>query len=353
MLEECNIMSNVFKAIDTRDILEVLLLLPSQYRKTRSEGNILICLVNAGLSSCIGPAISLGLDPDSLSPERKPAIHIAAENGDTETLKALISAGANIDLVSKVSRTPLMIAAWERHGECVKLLLNAGANVDILDWNNWSALDHAIDSGNIDVVRYLGNKITKYHPESFINRYTSLHHAVNIGSDPGILEFLLEKGSDINSRDVWGKTPLLRAIEKKFVNGALCLLSKGANPNEPDNENEYAIHVATRFALSTVIEKLLHCGADINVLNNRRCSPLHYAALHGSCEDVKRLIQAGAEVDAYCDMHNTPLIWAVQAGKVEMANYLISMGADVNHKNLSKDSALTYIHRKNLPIKLS
>jgi ankyrin repeat protein len=58
--------------------------------------------------------------------EKEAALVLAAENGQTDTVRALLDAGANVHVVDDM---PLRLAALNGHADTVKALLDAGADV--------------------------------------------------------------------------------------------------------------------------------------------------------------------------------------------------------------------------------
>jgi ankyrin repeat protein len=57
-------------------------------------------------------------------------LHLAATNGDSGPLKALIAAGADVNARDKEDNTPLHMAAYAGKSEAARLLLEAGADVN-------------------------------------------------------------------------------------------------------------------------------------------------------------------------------------------------------------------------------
>lgn len=58
---------------------------------------------------------------------------VAAEQGDTEGLKACLAKGVDINATNRQKRTAIIIASLNKHYPCVELLIAAGANIDQQD----------------------------------------------------------------------------------------------------------------------------------------------------------------------------------------------------------------------------
>ncbi len=111
-----------------------------------------------------------------------------------------------------------------------------------------------------------------------------------------LVEFLLERGADPNSRDPeTGETPLHSALTKRNRAGgeaaAEVLLRAGADPN-----------AATLPGRPT--------GAFMRDVRTRGETPLHRAAAFGTPRIVRLLLEAGADVQARDCNGDTPLAWA-------------------------------------------
>ncbi|KAI8384161.1 Glycerophosphoryl diester phosphodiesterase family-domain-containing protein [Blakeslea trispora] len=94
------------------------------------------------------------------------SVDLADEDGDTpllfairshflEGIEVLIQQGhVNVDLAEHVNGwTPLMLAAIEGFKDIVEVLLRANANKEAVDFNGWTATDHAVFRGYLDIGR--------------------------------------------------------------------------------------------------------------------------------------------------------------------------------------------------------
>lgn len=94
-------------------------------------------------------------------PGRKPELNNqlldAADQGDTETMSALLKLGADVDARFMCGETPLMLAAVGDHVDAVKLLISHGADVKVTDNTGWNAKKHAEMQKNEEISQILAN----------------------------------------------------------------------------------------------------------------------------------------------------------------------------------------------------
>ena len=139
-----------------------------------------------------------------------------------------------------------------------------------------------------------------------------------------VVELLISKGANVNSRDHYGEIPLNRALS---IEMAELLVEKGADVNSRDDDGLTPLH----RAFSTDIAKLLiEQGADVNSRDHNGVTPLNGAI---SIDMAKLLVEKGADVNSRDDDGATPLHGACQFFEgEELIKLLISKGANVNTK---------------------
>ena len=123
------------------------------------------------------------------------------------------------------------------------------------------------------------------------NEKTCLHFAATSGFNE-IVELLIDKGADVNCKNIAGETPL---------------------------------HYAAAFGYNDIIKTLLLNGADINSENNDLVTPLHNATF-ADINTVNLLIKNGAEVNSVDVRNYTPLDYADMLNKQDMVQLLVSNG---------------------------
>jgi ankyrin repeat protein len=213
-------------------------------------------------------------------------IHVAAKAGDSAKVRVLLK--DNPALVSSRDEgwTPLHIAVEFGKKDVVELLLanKADINAKLLlplseTMSSWSDLILKFQIINLDS--------------------TPMHFAAQEGHRD-IVELLLAKGADVNTRNGGGNTPL---------------------------------HWAAKYGHKDVAELLLAKGADINARNADGIAPLHYAAMKGSKAVAELLLSMDANVNARDKGGGTPLHDAVRYNHIDVAELLLAKGADVNARN--------------------
>lgn len=76
---------------------------------------------------------------------------------------------------------------------------------------------------------------------------------------------LITTGANLEVRDIFGQTPLMRAVRNDQLDAVNALLEAGANPNHIDNNGHTALMLAVQKKDLKMAEILLKAGADVNV----------------------------------------------------------------------------------------
>ena len=122
----------------------------------------------------------------------------------------------------------------------------------------------------------------------------------------------------------FGRTPpsLILAVIKGQTHIVQNLLDKGADVNVKDMFGRTALLVAALWGYSSIVRILLENGADVNERDNRAQTALMAASFNGHTAIVKDLLNSGAEVNAKSDEDETALFWAIKKNKIDIAKIL-------------------------------
>lgn len=156
-----------------------------------------------------------------------------------------------------------------------------------------------------------------------------------------IVKYLVEKGVNVNCRNLNSYTPLIAACSGLVKNnyfyypnqGVITyLINKGAKVNLRNSEGWSALNFAVKNHLISVVKLLVAKGADINSRTNDGRTPLIWAAIERKYELLLLLLKNNANVNIRDKNGWTALVWACSLGYDKIVYYLIKNDADVNVK---------------------
>lgn len=157
-----------------------------------------------------------------------------------------------------------------------------------------------------------------------------------------LIEGLLDRGANIESRDRIGKTPLMWAGHSKNVEAIRVLLDAGADVRARDNVVGTALSWTAGFGDGESVRELIDAGSDVNVTGAMGFTPLIWASLTGEPDSVAALLEAGADVNVVdqTPSGSTPLMHAAQTGEFENVKVLLEHGAKLEQTNRDGKTAL-------------
>lgn len=350
-----------------------------------------------------------GANPNKGDCEGVTPLHLLVEsNASPALIEMLISAGAMVNGVDYHDNTPLHVAAYAGRLEIAKILIRYNADVNKKAEDDMTALHLACEQGHLDLVKLLSGGIKKKQPKQKREpvkikenkrvvdeddedlqqqkakkstpqkeelQYESIPNApVNLaklqlnaltkqGITPlrlaathghyEIVQLLIEKGAEINTKDASGATALHIAscaddgtdsdapkqAASPFTSGSLTslLLQAGALPDAVTVDDWTPLHLACQQGNEASVAALLEYGASVYKKNCNGATPLLIAcdAQINDADKLQRicklLIDHGANVNVQDREGNSPLhILCQTPGVTELVQYLIEMGANVN-----------------------
>jgi len=136
----------------------------------------------------------------------------------------------------------------------------------------------AIRENNLsDVKQFLlnGNKINKFYSS---RQYTLLHYAVK-NNQPAIVEFLLEKGANIEQL-YEEQTPLMFAVKLQHLEIADILIRYGVDVNTLNVEQESALFFCAKNGDLEILKFLIANGANPKIKDSKGRTAVDYALKH-------------------------------------------------------------------------
>lgn len=99
----------------------------------------------------------------------------------------------------------------------------------------------------------------------------------------------ISAGTDLNTKDDYGSTPLIIAATFGKTEVAKALIKGGADLSITNNDGGTALHSAAFLCYNEIVEALLENGADKNIKNNFGSTPLE--SVSGPFKDVKPIYE--------------------------------------------------------------
>lgn len=170
-----------------------------------------------------------------------------------------------------------------------------------------------------------------------------------LSSDIDVLERLKNKGADVNKIDIYGKTPLYRAVERSNIAMVQELVRLGADINKVDRYGKTAFYQAVENDNIPMVQTLAALGADINKPENNGKTPFYQAVFNRNIPMVKMLARLNADINKVENNGVSPFCLAFFLNNDKsMSLALVKLGVDVNQVDYQGESLLSVVmQRKN------
>jgi ankyrin repeat protein len=188
---------------------------------------------------------------------------------------------------------------------------------------------------------------------------TPLHLAIGM-SDFEATRMLLDRTADIYARDNKGLTPLHCGVaEEAGDNQKLqddeyrcvrLLLERGADAQAQNNRGATPLHLAASSTNRKCVQILAENVTNINLRNDRGQTALHRASRRGDTDIISIILKHGADVDAQDNNGSTPLHLVISDACVEYEEQAIGVllehGANIDLRNHEGQNALHEASRR-------
>lgn len=188
-----------------------------------------------------------------------------------------------------------MKAIKENNFQIVDSLLNDGFNPNTTDDDEFTALHHASQIGNLEIVEVLIEKGADIHAKS--KSGDSIFIWACWGGKIDIIKVLIEKGADINSEDKYGHTGLkIAELQNNTELKELLLKNRVGNKMNKMDPISTLFNAASYGQLS-LFESIVMDGMDLDVTDHRGLTALMIAAKNGHTNLVQALINHNVEIE--------------------------------------------------------
>ncbi len=190
----------------------------------------------------------------------------AARVGDAAEVRALLERDADVQARDANGATALVAAAYGNHIEAARLLVEAEADMNAKDESEQSAY---------------------------------LIATSEVGDDVTLLDLTLEHGAQVNAKDSYNGTGLIRAAERGYAEIIGRLLETSIDVDHVNRLGWTALLEAIILGEggerhTEVVRRLVAAGADVNLADGSGVTPLAHARRQGFSKIVEILEQAGA-----------------------------------------------------------
>lgn len=294
----------------------------------------------------------------------------AISTGDTELVRLILHRGADLEARCADQMTPLMHAVQHSNHPIVEILLQSGAAIDAVT-AGWNPFHRAASKSHIPIVKTLlgsgadmearsprefvwksANPLARMMSSTDLDEYdtvsasdadsglTALLRSCTNG-DEAISRLLVEMGADIEARNPSNGTPLICAAEAKHEAIVEFLLQKGANVNAEDDFGWKPLHrCLVNRGGERVAQMLLTHNASVDSRCQYQKTPLHHAIENGNESMASFLLNAGADIEARDVAERTPLHTAIEARREGMVRILLEAGADAEAMDRDRYNAI-------------
>jgi vacuolar-type H+-ATPase subunit H len=156
---------------------------------------------------------------------------------------------------------------------------------------------------------------------------TQLNYFACKGMISSVNRMLLMKGIDVESRDVYGDTPLTNAAAYGIIEIVEMLLNHGARIEGKDDDGCTSLHAASSRGHLSAVNLLINKGANFEVSSVHGWKSLHTAASNGHLKIVKALIAKGADMNSLTKGGQSALGWARRKNRHKIVDFLRTRGA--------------------------
>jgi ankyrin repeat protein len=241
-------------------------------------GNALQAASWRGHEQVVKTLLDKGADVNAQGGGYGNALQAASEGGHEQVVKTLLDKGADVKAADQICRTTLLLAAENGNEAIVSLLVKERPDLFQMSEDSQPTLSQVVANELAAVVKSIQTQDKdQLNSNTLEHGYTPLLWAAAKGHER-VVELLLQKGVDPDSKDRFGQSPLLWAA----ANGHEAVLQQllaidGVDLNSTDTHagcGQTPLAWAAKKGHATVVRMLLaQDSVDVNCVDNRGRTP--------------------------------------------------------------------------------
>ncbi|KAK7422547.1 hypothetical protein QQX98_001570 [Neonectria punicea] len=311
---------------------------PIDVNAADSEGDTALMIASrTGNVTLVRWLLSHDADINALDNFNRSAIYWAVYHIQPLVVEELLKSQPKLDVSISETQEPILnTAIGEPTGEgtptVVRLLLNAGANTNLVNHRECSSITVAAAGDNTDVAKMVIDKGVNVNQRD-LSGLTPLCRAVVFSSGTSMVRLLVESGAklDVTVDDEDGGSLLHLSLLDESPEKLRTLLEfrKDININALDNYKQTPLICATAMSRIQHLQLLIRAGADLNVQEANGATALHKAV---RSDEVLQILlrEPDTDINHMVPGIGSPLWLACRLALVSAVEILLNHGADIH-----------------------
>ncbi|SFZ90464.1 Ankyrin repeat [Flaviramulus basaltis] len=309
-------------------------------------------------------------------------LNFAASSGqqNTKVYDLCLENGANLknDVTPNGANALLLVAPSDENFALINYFQSKGLDINSVDNNGNGVFNYVARTGNTSLLNQLLEKGVKGNNQAFIfaaygargkangievYKYletknldpkasneegaSALHILASRSKDVEIINFLLEKGLDVNQEDHYGNTAFMNAASRNNLEIVKLLSESLKDINHANKKGETALAFAVQRNDTEVVTFLINRGAKTDVVDTSGNNLNYYLVDSYSTRNKEQfsdklnvLKNKGFKLETPQNNGNTWYHLAVEKSSIDLLEIAAKMNQDVNAKNSEGNTAL-------------
>ena len=249
-------------------------------------------------------------------------VYHAAKSGHTDVFKILLELGSDVSVCNSMGQNSFHIACINGHLDIVSVLLDKRKYLlEVKDKALWTAAHYACLYGHLSVLQLLVKHGTDLMAVTF-EGYTALHIACEEGYAV-IVEYLLKEFPNLLRLKTKLPDPSVLAIQSDHHDVAALLTNDVEETN--GQQGRSSLFTACKIGnINSVRKVLINMPELLRLRDNNKANAAYVAASYGHLTILKLLKDQGLDVMCCNNNGQTALHIACQEGHKDVARYILS-----------------------------